>query len=317
MTEPIALTQTPVQLGPGAPECKEVITHGIYLVCKDSGEVLAYDEEKYYVTNTEGIDDITGRDRTLNHYKPRIDFLPNGGLGTIPAYFDSKLTYYSFAYRVFMLISNSMQRVIFTRIAKKLSRREVDRKLYNKLHVLGAFAIKYSNLDEDLIVQLLINYTHEDEETVRRKLSEAMQDLGYVLSTVLELSEPDSHALLKSKLQSYKQYVYDLLSRYGYLNLFDKLVKLYNPSIVKNAVILLLLRDNRRDEAIELYNSEPRYTTGLRHILVSYEIYGQRYENKRLKHDRLKVLLFRPARVYGIKIVPEKCTGLRTHSSNR
>jgi len=81
-------------------------------------------------------------------------------------------------------------------------------------------------------------------------------------------------------------------------------MKLYNPSLIKVAVILLLLKDNRRSEAIQLYESPPKYLYGLKHIVVDYEINGQRFVRK-LRHDRLRALLFNPSsRIFSIKIIP-------------
>jgi len=268
---------------------------------------LAYDEEKYYVSNTEGIDDLTGRDRTLNHYKPRIPLLPSGGLGTIPMFFDHKLVYHSFANRVSMLISNSKLRAIFTRIAQKI----LNKKIRDKLYVLGAFAVYYCKVDPDHIVQLILNYSDpqkdEDEDVedkVRKKLLSTIYELNLILEGALNLSKEELQMLTKSKWQSNTRYVYDLLSRYGYAHIIDKLSQIRNRALIKAVIILMLLRDNRRDEAIQLYKTLPRRSMGLKHVIIDYEINGQMFQNKKVTHSRLGILLHnKTSKVYRIKIV--------------
>jgi len=302
MTESIVQNPiTSIQLNE-TPECKEVVTHGIYTVCADTGEVIGYDEEKYYVSNWEGRDDLTGRDRTFSHYKPTIPLLPSGGLGTIPMLFDHTLVYHSFANRVAMLISNSMLREVFNHMAQKLLHREIKDKLY----VLGAFAIYYCNLDPNHIVQLILNYTNSTKSVhkVKRKLSKAILRLSYILKEELGSSIEEFQTLLKAKSQVVKEYTYGLLFRYGYTHLIDKFAKIYSPGLVKTAIILMLLRDNRRDEAIQLYNLPPRYATGLKRIIIDYEINGHMFKNKKLTHNRLRILLYNnTSKVYRIKIV--------------
>jgi len=307
MTE--SIVQNPilsVQLSE-TPECKEIVSHGIYSVCADTGEVIGYDEEKYYVSNWEERDDLTGRDRTFFHYKPRIPLLPSGGLGTIPMFFDHKLVYHSFANRVSMLISNSMLRAIFTRIAQKI----LHRKIRDKLYVLGAFAIYYCKVDPDHIVQLILNYSNpqkdkdkDAENKVRKKLLATIYELNLILEEVLNLSKEELQTLTKLNLQTREQYVYNLLSRYGYAHIIDKLSQIHNHALVKAVIILMLLRDNRRDEAIQLYKTLPRRSIGLKRIVIDYEINGQMFQNKKVTHSRLGILLYNDtSKVYRIKIV--------------
>ncbi len=97
--------------------------------------------------------------------------------------------------------------------------------------------------------------------------------------------------LSKAEKQMLKQFTYDLLSKYGYINFIDKFSKLYNFGVVKLAVILLLLRDNRKNEAIKLYEYRPEYNIGFKHFVVDYEIHRTRCV-KRLTHGRLQTLLF-------------------------
>jgi hypothetical protein len=302
MTESIVQTQTQT-IGQDA-QCKQVVTHGIYLVCADTGEVIDYDYDKYYVSNLEGIDDSLSKlnivDKVFTHYRKVNPFLPYGGVSTIPAGYDMTLRYHSFAHRVSLLISDSTQRAVFTRISQKI----LHRKIKNKLYILGAFAIEYSNVDPNQIEQLLVCYTQRNILRVRQKLAEATLSLSYILSEELDLSKEEKQSLPKVKLLVFKQYVHNLLKKYGYLNLADKLMKLYNPSLIKVAVILLLLKDNRRSEAIQLYESPPKYLYGLKRIVVDYEINGQRFVRK-LRHDRLRALLFNPSsRIFSIKIIP-------------
>jgi hypothetical protein len=285
-------------------QCKQVVSHGIYLVCADTGEVIDYDYDKYLVTNLEGIDDSLSKlnivDKVFTHYRKVNPFLPYGGVSTIPAGYDMSLRYHSFAHRVSLLISDSTQRAVFTRVAQKILRRKIK----NKLFILGAFAIEYCNVDPNQIVQLLVSYTQKNVLRVRQKLAEATLSLSYILSEELDLSKEEKQSLSKAKLLAFKQYVYNLLSKYGYTGLIDKFSKVYNASLIKVAVILLLLKDNRRDEAIQLYESPPKYLYGLKHIVVDYEINGERFV-KKLTHGRLRSLLFNPSsRVFSIKIIP-------------
>ncbi|MCG2871635.1 MAG: hypothetical protein L7H13_05255 [Sulfolobales archaeon] len=306
MTESIVQTQSFGQTffdQPQDAQCKQVVTHGIYLVCADTGEVIDYDYDKYYINNSEGIDDASSRlnivDKVYSHYRHVNPFLPYGGIGTIPVSYDRSLKVYSFAFRVYLLISDSARKAVFKRIAQKI----LSRKIQNKIYILGAFAIHYCNVDQDLIIQLIGNFTDEDEDTIRRKLSDAVFELSYVLKEELDLTKEDMQSLLKTKMQTLKQYAYELLNKYGYVNLLDKLLKLYNPTLIKVAVILLLLKDGRREEAIQLYKTLPDQIFWLRRFIVDYEISGQRFV-KKLKHYRLRTLLFNPSsRIFGIKII--------------
>jgi len=306
MTESIVQTQSFGQTffdQPQNAQCKQVVTHGIYLVCADTGEVIDYDYDKYLVTNLEGIDDSLSKlnivDKVFTHYRKVNPFLPYGGVSTIPAGYDMSLRYHSFAHRVSLLISDSTQKAVFTRIAQKI----LHKKIKNKLYILGAFAIEYTNVDPNQIEQLLVSYTQRNVLRVRQKLAKATLSLSYILEE-LDLSKEEKQSLSRVKLLTFKQYVYNLLSKYGYVGLMDKLSRVYNPSLIKVAVILLLLRDNRRSEAIQLYESPPKYLYGLKHIVVDYEINGQRFV-KELRHDRLRALLFNPSsRIFSIKIIP-------------
>jgi len=284
-------------------QCTQVVTHGIYLVCADTGEVIDYDYDKYLVTNLEGIDDSLSKlnivDKVFTHYRKVNPFLPYGGVSTIPAGYDMSLRYHSFAHRVSLLISDSTQKAVFTRIAQKI----LHKKIKNKLYILGAFAIEYTNVDPNQIEQLLVSYTQRNVLRVRQKLAKATLSLSYILEE-LDLSKEEKQSLSRVKLLAFKQYVYNLLSKYGYIGLMDKLSRVYNTSLIKVAVILLLLRDNRRSEAIQLYESPPKYLYGFKHIVVDYEINGQRFV-KELRHDRLRALLFNPSsRIFSIKIIP-------------
>jgi hypothetical protein len=279
------------------------VSHGIYLVCADTGEVIDYDYDKYYVSNLEGIDDSLSKlnivDKVFTHYRKVNPFLPYGGVSTIPAGYDMSLRYHSFAHRVSLLISDSTQKAVFTRIAQKI----LHKKIKNKLYILGAFAIEYTNVDPNQIEQLLVSYTQRNVLRVRQKLAKATLSLSYILEE-LDLSKEEKQSLSRVKLLAFKQYVYNLLSKYGYIGLMDKFSRVYNPGLIKVAVILLLLRDNRRSEAIQLYESPPKYLYGLKHIVVDYEINGQRFV-KKLRHDRLRALLNNPSsRIFGIKIIP-------------
>ena len=307
MTESIVQTQTLGQTffdQTQDAQCKQVVTHGIYLVCADTGEVIDYDYDRYLVTNLEGIDDSLSRlnivDKVFTPYRKVNPFLPYGGIGTIPAGYDMSLRYHSFAYRVSLLIPDSTQRAVFTRIAQKILRRKIK----NKLYILGAFAIEYSKVDPNQIIQLLVNYTQKSVLRVRQKLAKALLSLSYILSEELDLSKEEKESLSKVKLLTFRRYVYNLLSKYGYTKHMDKFSRVYNPSLIKVAVILLLLKDNRRSEAIQLYESPPKYIYGFKHIVVDYEINGQRFV-KKLNHERLRALLFNPSsRIFSIKIIP-------------
>jgi len=266
--------------------------------------VIDYDYDKYLVTNLEGIDDSLSKlnivDKVFTHYRKVNPFLPYGGVSTIPAGYDMSLRYHSFAHRVSLLISDSTQKAVFTRIAQKI----LHRKIKNKLFILGAFAIEYCNVDPNQIEQLLVNFTQKNVLRVRQKLAKATLSLSYILNEELDLSKEEKQSLSKTRLHAFKQYVYNLLSKYGYTRLIDKFSRIYNPSLIKVAVILLLLKDNRRSEAIQLYESPPKYIYGLKHIVVDYEINGQRFV-KKLKHDRLRALLYNPSsRIFSIKIIP-------------
>ncbi len=306
MTESIVQTQSFGQMffdRAQDAQCTQVVTHGIYLVCADTGEVIDYDYDKYYISNSEGIDDASSRlnivDKVFTHYRKVNPFLPYGGVSTIPAGYDMSLRYHSFAHRVSLLISDSAQKAVFTRIAQKI----LHKKIKNKLYILGAFAIEYTNVDPNQIEQLLVSYTQRNVLRVRQKLAKATLSLSYILEE-LDLSKEEKQSLSRVKLLAFKQYVYNLLSKYGYVGLMDKFSRVYNPGLIKVAVILLLLRDNRRSEAIQLYESPPKYLYGLKHIVVDYEINGQRFV-KKLKHDRLRALLFNPSsRIFSIKIIP-------------
>lgn len=288
MTESIVLNQTQTD------GCKEIVTDGIYTVCADTGEVLQYDEERFF-TNTEGIDKKSKSDRVYSHYQRHYDLLPNQGIGTIPAGFDRNLSYFAFAHRLSTFITNSAQKAFFTRVAQKI----LHRKIKHKLYILGAFAIRYCNVDFNRVVQLMLNFTGEEEDTVRQKLSDVIAKLTYILNKKVYLSEAE----IQMRKQFLQQFRYDLLSRYGYINKIDKFSKLYNPGIIKIAVILLLLRDRRRSEAIQLYNSYPEYNTSLNHFIVEYEVGKNRYV-RRLTHKYLRTLLFlRSARLYNFKII--------------
>jgi hypothetical protein len=276
------------------------VTHGIYVVCADTGEVLQVDEASYFVSDSEGIDDNTKFDRVYTHYRRNYLLMPNGGLGTVPAYFDKSLNYFSFAFRIAVLINSSVHKTIFTRIAQKLYHR---RKVKNKLYILGAFAIKYCNVEKDYVVQLLLNFTRDvDEETVNKKLSEAMTELDDILNTEVRLSESEKQLLSKTKLQNLNEFKYELLRRFGYTHLMDKFSKVFNYGVAKVAVILLLLRDNRKEEAIQLYKEYPEHNTAFRHFIVEYEYRGKRFI-KRLTRERLHSLLFGVLRLRGFKIV--------------
>ena len=296
MTESIVLNQNQTDV------CKEIITDSIYTVCADNGEVIEYDEERFFVSNTEGIDrldKLSKSDKVYSHYQRHYNLLPNKGIGTIHAKFDRNLRFYTFAYRLSTAITNSIQKAIFIRVAQKI----FHRKIKNKLYILGAFAIRYCSVDFNYVMQLILNFSQEDENTARQRLSDAIANLNHFLNKKLGLSKAEMQTLSKAEKQMLKQFTYDLLSKYGYINFIDKFSKLYNFGVVKLAVILLLLRDNRKNEAIELYEYRPEYNIGFKHFVVVYENCGKRYV-KRLSHGRLHTLLFSPSsRLYNFKII--------------
>ena len=276
-------------------ECKELVVHGIYTVCADTGEVVEYDEDKFFVENSEGIDRKSKSDRVFSHYRPHQVLLPNAGIGTIPAGFDKSLTSYSFAFRLSKLITNSMQKTIFMKVAQKIAHKKIKHKLY----IIGAFAIRYCSVDFNHVLQLLLNFYHQDEETVRKRLSRAVANLSFILNDKkVDLADVE----IQIRKQFLRKYTIDLLNRYGYTKYLDKFSKLYTLNSVKTAVILLLLRDNRREEAKQLYQTPPQYKAGFTHFIVDYEIYGRRYV-KKLTHKRLRTLLFSPARLHSFKVV--------------
>ncbi len=219
MTESIVQTQTQVLNQTGV--CKELVTDGIYAVCADTGEVIDYNEDRFFVSNTEGIDRLSKTDKVYSHYRPHHALLPNEGLGTIPAGFDRNLMYYAFAHRLSTLITNSMQKSVFMRIAQKLSHRKIKPKLY----ILGAFAVRYCSVDFNRVVQVILNFSQGDEETVRQRLSDVIANLNYILNKKLDLSKAEIQILSKAEIQTHKQFMYELLSRYGYINKIDKFSK--------------------------------------------------------------------------------------------
>ena len=295
MTESIVLNQTVLNQTPTPTECKELVTDGIYLICAGTGEVIEYDEERFFVRNTEGIDKVSKYDKVHSHYQRHYSLLPNAGLGTIPAKFDKGLKYHTFALRISNLIPNSVQKSVFISVAQKISR---DREIKHKLYILGAFAVRYCSVDFDHVAQLIPNFLREDERTVRQKLSYAITNLSYILNK-LDLSKAE----IQMRRHLIQQYAFDLLSRYGYISKIDKFSKLYNFGVIKIAVMLLLLRDNRRDEAIELYKSDSKNNIGFKHFVIEYENNGERYV-KRLTHERLQALLFGSSlRLHGFKII--------------
>ena len=297
MTESIVLNQNQILSQTQTDvECKEIVSDGIYTVCADTGEVVEYDYERFFVENSEGIDRKSKSDRVFSHYRPHQVLLPNAGIGTIPAGFDKSLTSYSFAFRLSKLITNSMQKAIFMKVAQKIARRKIKHKLY----IIGAFAIRYCSVDFDHVLQLLLNFYHQDEETVRKRLSYAVESLSFILNDrKVDLSDVE----IQVRKQFLQHYTIDLLNRYGYIRYLDKFLKLYNPSLVKTAVILLLLKDNRRDEAIRLYETPPKYNTRFRYFIVNCEINGQRYAKMRLTQGLLRTLLYNPSRVHSFKVV--------------
>lgn len=291
MTESIVQTQTHQ-----TDVCKEIVTDGIYTVCAETGEVIEYDYDRFFVSNSEGInkESKSKTDKVYSHYQRHYTLLPNKGIGTIPVKFDNKLKYYAFAYRVSTLITNSVQKAIFMRIAQKIPHIKIKHKLY----ILGAFAVHYCSVDFNRVVSLILNFSQEDEETVKQKLSYAISNISYILSEKLGLPGVET----QMRKQLIQQLRFELLYRYGYLSKIDKFSKLHSFGIIKIAVILLLLRDNRKNEAIELYKYRPEYNTGFKHFVVDYEINGTRYV-KRLTHGRLRTLLFSSSRLHNFKII--------------
>jgi hypothetical protein len=297
MTESIVQTQT--QIGflnqSQDAECKQLISDGIYTICAETGEVIGYDYETFFVTNSEGIDKKSRSDRVFSHYRPHNVLLPNAGIGTIPAGFGRNLTTYAFAHRLSKLIIDSTQKAVFMRVAQKIAHKKIKHKLY----IIGAFAIRYCSVDFNQVLQLLLNFSKQDEETVRQRLSRTVENLSFILnSKKVGLADIE----LQTRKKFLQQFTLELLSKYGYSKYADKFLKLYHPSLVKIAIILLLLKDNRKEEAKQLYESPPKLKTVFKHFIVNYEINGQKYV-KRLKHSRLRSLVYGDSRVYSFKIV--------------
>jgi hypothetical protein len=293
MTE--SIVQTQIYQAQDA-ECMELVSDGIYTICAETGEVIGYDYETFFVTNSEGIDKKSGSksDRVFSHYRPHNVLLPNAGIGTIPAGFGRNLRTYAFAHRLSKLITDSAQKAVFMCVAQKIAHKKIKHKLY----IIGAFAIRYCSVDFDQVLQLLLNFSEQDEETVRKRLSRTIETLSFILNhKKVGLADIE----LQTRKQFLQEFTYDLLSKYGYTKYADKFLKLYHPSLVKIAVILLLLKDNRKEEAKQLYESPPKFKTGFKHFIVDYEINGQRYV-KRLKHSRLRSLVFGDSRVYSFRI---------------
>ena len=297
MTESIVLNQTVLNQTPDQTvECKEFVTHGIYTVCAETGEVIQYDDERFF-SNTEGIHKLSKDNKKIySHYERHYNLLPNSGIGTIPAKFDNKrLKYYVFAHRLSTLINNSAQKAVFMGIVQKI----FHRKLRHKFYILGAFAIRYCSVDFNDVIQLIPNFIEEEEATVRQKLSDALSNLNYILNNELDVSKAE----IQMRRQLIQQYAFDLLERYGYISKIDKFAKLYNFGVIKIAVILLLLRDNRRDEAIQLYKSDTEHNVGFNHFVVEYENHGTSYV-RRLRHPLLHSLLFSSSlRLHSFKIM--------------
>jgi len=300
-------------------ECKEIITDGIYTVCAETGEVIDYDYYSFLVTSTEGLERESKADKLYSHYRRHYTLLPNKGIGTIPTkFFDRKQNYYTFAYRLSTLIANSAQKTLFTRVAQQVI---TNNKIREKLYIIGAFAVKYCNVQFESVIPILLNFLQDDEQTAKQKLLNTIKNLNYILTHKLHLSRAEAKAKAEIRKQAVEEYKYSLLFKYGYLNLLDRFSKIYNMYVIKIAVILLLLKDNRRDEAIQLYESPPKFTryevkqtsesetkktksdyvVGFGRFIVEYEINGQRYV-KKLTHNKLRYLLFRPARVCSFKI---------------
>jgi hypothetical protein len=175
----------------------------------------------------------------------------------------------------------------------------------------------------------MLNFLQEDEEIVKQKLSNTIKNLHYILNHILHLSEVEYRAVAEIRRQYVEEYKYNLLSKYGYLNLINKFSKINNIYVIKIAVILLLLKDNRIDDAKELYESPPKlegdktktkrrskkskqnkqepkqnkqeYIVGFGRFIVEYEVNGQRYVEK-LTSTLLRTLMFKHARVYSFKL---------------
>ena len=245
----ISLTQTD--------NCKEIITDGIYTVCADTGEVIDYDYDMFLVTNTEGLEKESKADKLYSHYQHHYALLPNRGIGTLPTkFFERKQNYYTFAYRLSILITNSTQKALFTTIAEKVI---ANNKIRGKLYIIGAFAIKYCNVEFDSVIPIILNFTQDDEDNARQKLSNTIKNLNYILNHKLYLSEAEIKAKAEIRRKFIEEYKYNLLHKYGYLNLLDKFSKINNIYVIKIAVILLLLKDNRRKEAREVYEAFPKF----------------------------------------------------------
>ena len=298
MTE--SIVQTQIYQSQDA-ECKQLISDGIYTICAETGEVIGYDYETFFVVNSEGIDKKSGSksDKVFSHYHPHNVLLPNAGIGTIPAGFGRNLRTYAFAHRLSKLITDSAQRSVFMHVAQKIAHRKIKHKLY----IIGAFAIRYCSVDFNQVLQLLLNFSEQDEETVRQRLSRTVENLSFILN---EKKVGLADVEIQTRKKFLQQFTYDLLSKYGYSKYADKFSKLYHPSVVKTAIILLLLKDNRKEEAIQLYQTQlyqtpPRFTAWFKYFIVDYKIRGRRYV-KRLTRKRLRSLVFGVARVYSFKI---------------
>jgi hypothetical protein len=321
MTESIVLNQINTEsqfLNPV--DCKEIVTDGIYTVCADNGEIIDYDYDAFFISNTEGLEKKESKaDKLYSHYQRHYALMPNRGLGTIPTkLFERKQSYYTFAFRLSTLITNSKKKSLFTRIVQKV----ISNKIRNKYYIISAFAVKYCDVEFDYAVSIMLNFLQEDEDIVKQKLSNTIKNLNYILNYKLNLSEAEYKAGAEIRRQRVEEYKYNLLLKYGYLNLIDKFSKIYNIYVIKIAVILLLLKDNRIDEAKELYESPPKfkeykkkkkssskeskqnkreYITGFGRFIVEYEIDGQR-DVKKLTSTLLRTLVFKHARVYSFKL---------------
>jgi hypothetical protein len=180
----------------------------------------------------------------------------------------------------------------------KVAQKIAHKKIKHKLYILGAFAIRYCSVDYNQVLQLLLNFSEEDEKTVRQRLSRTVENLSFILNgKKVGLADIE----IQTRKKFLQQFTSELLSKYGYTKYLDKFSKLYHPSLVKIAVILLLLKDNRKEEAKQLYESPPEFNAGFKHFIVNYEIYGQRYV-KRLTRKRLRSLVYGDSRVYSFKI---------------
>jgi len=319
----INLTQSQF-LNPQYDQCKEIITDGIYTVCTETGEVIDYDYDTFFISNTEGLEKESKADKLYSHYQRHYTLMPNRGLGTIPTkLFERKQSYYTFAFRLSTLITNSKKKSLFTRIVQKV----ISTKIRNKFYIISAFAVKYCDVEFDYVVSILLNFLQEDEDTVKQKLSNTIKSLHYILNHKLHLSEAEYKAEAEIRRQRVDEYKYNLLLKYGYLNLIDKFSKIYNMYVIKIAVILLLLKDNRFADAKDLYESKPKlkgykartkrgskeskkneeskhkseYIVGFSHFIVEYEFDGQRYV-KKLTSILLRTLVFKHARVYSFKL---------------